>query len=220
MMVTKVGDLSLARFTYLAARDWPGLRLNITGEAARVWGKPYNLGSLIKSDYILFPDGWIPRNAGMYKSATIRLLQSPPPLFALAHREVATFEGPGGRAVTLLGRVEELTVHEAVETIGALDLKERFKSERYEVLSSLYVAERDLEGMEALFDEVSRKRVNEKTVEMIGRRLERLKEAAKRSKAGSIRASKPMEPASPPGGSIVLPTVVRPDADEATGDPE
>ncbi len=201
LMVTKIGELSLARFSYLAVREWPGLRLDIRGEAARVWGRRYNLKSLLESDYLLYPDSWIPESASSYKLATIRLLQSPPPVFAKAHRTVAAFDLPGGRDATLLRRVEELTAREAVETVAALDLKDRFKVGKFDILSDLYVAEGNLGGLEALYDEATREQVAERTIEMIGHRLKRLKAAGKKATSDLNGGQGPSKPPTAERGS-------------------
>jgi 4-amino-4-deoxy-L-arabinose transferase-like glycosyltransferase len=175
IMVAHVGALSSVRFDYLAVREQPGLSLEVKGEAARVWGKPYNFKALLLSEYLLYPHGWSPPRLGTYKTATIRFLQSPSPLFERAHRHVATVDLPNGETARLIKRVADLTSGEAVQAIEALGLDDRFTSQRYDLLSRLYLKERDLGGMEDLHSGAAERGEDPSTIAMLSRRLERLR---------------------------------------------
>jgi tetratricopeptide (TPR) repeat protein len=136
--------LKASKMGYQAALAGVEDRLRAIGPSTKRMGKPYRLESLLDSDYLLYQDAAVPAAASYsYDQATVRFLRAPPPEFAEAHVEVATFDVPAslGADARLVRRVQPLTAREAEASIDALELEERYKSQAPWVLARLYLRE-------------------------------------------------------------------------------
>lgn len=106
-------------------------------------GSPLNLSALFNSEFLLYEN--VEKPGGKFLStAIIKLLQSPPPIFASSYREIAKFKTPNGTGAILLKRISPVTVDEAIVTIDAIDLEAKYKTKQYSVLAKLYAEEGDL----------------------------------------------------------------------------
>lgn len=141
LLLVRMGEMSYPLFNYYTARDWPGLGLQTVTEGSPTWGAPYNFLALLESDYLLYPDGWIPRSENPYYAASTRFLQSPPAAFAAAHRVVASFALPDGQGASLMKRIRPPTAREAEAAVAALDLPEIYKVRKDEALNRWAAAE-------------------------------------------------------------------------------
>ncbi len=135
------------RFGYYRVRYWPGSKSVLMSTGSPDWGRPFNLRMLLSSDYLVCPTTPFWKGRALYHTAAVRFLQSPPPEFAQAHKALNEIEGLRGRKVQLLRRVKPLTAAEAEASISALDLPERYKSQKYEILVSLYDKEGRLDKL-------------------------------------------------------------------------
>ena len=135
------------RLNYYRVKYWPDLQLGLTGTWSNIWGEPFNFSALLNSDYVVYPTKpfWETAWWGLYHTAAVHFLHSPPPEFAEAHRLVSEFEGHHGITIRLLKRVKPLTEAEAQASISAVNLPEQYKTQRHELLVSLYRKEGRLE---------------------------------------------------------------------------
>ena len=152
------GAISWIRLQYHVVAQYPGSKLRVVRANSPSFGRPYGLESLLKSDYLLYPEGEVEESKNFYTSTTLNFLSSPPPAFSEAHRKIRTYGKRRGQTLVLVKRVAPLTVREAEATLAALGLEEQYLGEKFRLLSPLYQAEADVEGMERLYeDAVARK---------------------------------------------------------------
>jgi hypothetical protein len=104
-------------------------------------GIPFNLPALLNSEYIVYEDTQKIGKSQTYTAGALRFLRQPPFSFSRAHQEVAEFELPNGNIARLIKRVEPLTLNEALETIAAIDLPDKYKTMQYAVLAPLFEAD-------------------------------------------------------------------------------
>jgi len=140
---------------YCLARYFPSVDLKHSYPFNNILGSGYPLSSLLRSDFLFTFDHGLPppSQTTNYLAATSRFLHSPPSAFSSTHRTVATFDSPGTASVRLIKRITPLTVAEAASSIASLDLLEKYKSERYQLLIPLYAAEGDSERALDLYRE-------------------------------------------------------------------
>ncbi len=129
-----------ALFNYHVARYRLQGKLKIVSVGYRDQARPFNLSGLLESQYVIYPDIDFPPNDESYAVASVRFLQNPPALYADAHQEIARFRYPNGSTGRLIKRIKPLSVKEAKESITALELKERYKSEQSLVIKRLRLA--------------------------------------------------------------------------------
>lgn len=161
----------IPRFRYYLTLDRCQDRLQIAYQGVRAVAQPYNLIGLLNSDYLLFPDFQYPdSHPSSYLVASVRFLKTPPLAFADAHQAVGTFEYPNG-TVTLIKRTKPLTAAEAESSIAALELGEEHKTQRFDVLAPLYVADGNLEKTFILHEEVRRQSPYTRSHSVVARSL-------------------------------------------------
>ncbi|MCP4663003.1 MAG: tetratricopeptide repeat protein [bacterium] len=161
----------IPRFKYYLTLDRRQDRLRIAYQGVRTVAQPYSLGGLLNSDYVLYPDLQYPgSHRSSYLVASVRFLKTPPLAFADAHQAVGTFEYPNGE-VKLVKRTKPLTAAEAEASIAALELDREYKSQRFDVLAPLYVADGNLEKTLILYEEVRRQSPNTRSHAVVARCL-------------------------------------------------
>lgn len=116
-------------------------KLWISGLGRKEYGQPFGLVALFRSDYIYYATWKVRLNREHYGASWVRFLQAPPPAFAAAHQTIASFDYGDGRSVKLIKRIKKVTVEEAESGIEALELREKYKSEKFLVLAPLFLAE-------------------------------------------------------------------------------
>ncbi len=142
-------EIKWVRFSFYLARDWPDVPLRIASIGSPAWGHPYNFDSLLKSEYVLHPDGWLSRRRNPYINASARFLGRPPEPFADSHETVGTFELPNRRRVRLIKRTERLTLEEARASVDRLDVAPRYKTRGEKLVASMERAEKRRAQIEA-----------------------------------------------------------------------
>lgn len=130
-------------FAYWLNRHWPEHRLRLRGTGFKAWGGAYNLRGLLEGRLLLYAPRPVGKQRGNYVSATLRLLQDPPPSFDRSHREVGVFAIPyderykNMKTMRVLRRVEPLSLEEANDVIEALDLPEKYLGQAEKLLAGL-----------------------------------------------------------------------------------
>ncbi len=119
-------------------------------------GRPYNFDALLQADYILYTARQYSPSSANYSNAgqaSVRFLVSPPLVFADAHEVVASFDSSKGTA-RLIKRTKPVTAVEAERSIEALEVAEKYKVTKFEVLAPLYAIEGNIEKGAALYEEL------------------------------------------------------------------
>ncbi len=136
-------------FNYSLARHWPDRQLRVHAQGEAVWGTDFPLAALVKSEYLAFVDlGYdpSPQPGQGYREAAVRLLRTPPPLFASRHETAARLEIDPGQTLVLLRRTAPPTVAEAEEVADHLaegGIRLRQLGERGPLLEELRRRRRD-----------------------------------------------------------------------------
>ena len=155
-------------FNYHLTRYRLHNRLKVTSMGYKSQAKPFNLSGLLKSEYIIYPDLRFSSPAGnSYAVASVRFLQSPPASFADAHQEVGVFEYPKGTRGRLIRRIKPLSTEEAEASIAALELDERYKSERFPVMIQLYLSENRLQEATEVYHQITDLRLRRRSLHLL-----------------------------------------------------
>jgi 4-amino-4-deoxy-L-arabinose transferase-like glycosyltransferase len=129
MVVSAAREFHGSAFRYYLAQDLPDSRIRVA-----VPGRTrthYNFDVVLTSDYVVYTtlkegEACV---EGIPLVCVIEFLQSPPAIFANAHKVTASFPLPLGQTAELLKRTKPLTYEEARLSIEAVDLPEGVKSQ-------------------------------------------------------------------------------------------
>jgi 4-amino-4-deoxy-L-arabinose transferase-like glycosyltransferase/lipopolysaccharide biosynthesis regulator YciM len=124
LMIMHIREYTNSRvFYYYLARDFPDLRLRVSDLVPGI-ADSRRLQVLLDSKYQLY----IPASrakASNFQQRLRQFVQSPPPAYARAHQEVASFELPDGKIARLVKRINPLTLEEAEVSIATLDVSRK-----------------------------------------------------------------------------------------------
>jgi tetratricopeptide (TPR) repeat protein len=117
-------------FNYTAVEKWPDKRIRFIGQQSPLWGIPFPIDVLLRSEWLIVRRPLIEVCNGslrnFYQSAAACFLQDPPREFEAAHLLIGRYRLPDGDHLDLLRRKTPLTLEETDATLAGLDLERRF----------------------------------------------------------------------------------------------
>jgi hypothetical protein len=170
------GSISWVQLEYFTVAEYPGRTLSVVGANSPSYGRPYGLDSLLRSDFLLYPQGRAKINNNFYTTATIKFLQSPPQAFSDAHQNIEFYNQAKKRPLTLAKRVKPLSGREAESSVAALDLEERYLGQKLKMLSSLFQEEGNVAGMKRLYRETMKRPASAGTERRLRRALKKTRQ--------------------------------------------
>ncbi len=154
LLAVHIGKMSISRIRYILLRERLDSKITIVSTDEESWGNQYNFRALLNSNYLLYPN-WKAPERPFYRRATVQFLNSPPNSFSDAHQEIASFRIFKNRSIKIIKRVKPLTSREAEDSVAALDLPDKYKASKYEMLAELHARESNIAESLSLIDKVS-----------------------------------------------------------------
>jgi tetratricopeptide (TPR) repeat protein len=119
VVVPKQDTFNSILFDYTLLRDFPQSRKTIHISSADGWGGAPGDAQWVLGDYLVYIPFWRGQDALreiQIGTAVTQLLESPPPIFADLHQEIASFTLPGGLIAKLVKRSQSTTIEKEIQS--------------------------------------------------------------------------------------------------------